>query len=95
MINIPTPPTYSVVDSCGNRTILLAIDIMVAYGQRFFCTFRYKAPVHPDVSLGYVTELGGLEDALYERYPSLKNRDDVRICLADAKPIRQLTNHDN
>lgn len=41
----PTPPEGSYVDSNGKRWITLDIDIMVNHGERFFCTFRYTAPV--------------------------------------------------
>ena len=82
------PHPYSTVDSWGNRTILLAIDIMVEHGERFYCTFRWKAPLEFSFSRGWHVDGEGLEEALYKTYPTLRNRKDVLICLADAKPIR-------
>ena len=51
-----TPPEYSVVDSLGNRTLLLDIDIMIENGERFFRTFRYKAPVRLDFKIGWYVD---------------------------------------
>ena len=86
-----TPPEYSVVDSLGNRTLLLDIDIMIENGERFFRTFRYKAPVRLDLEIGWYVDLETLSDEVYKAYPSLKERNDVRICLTDAKPVKQIS----
>lgn len=51
----PTPPEGSYVDSNGKRWITLDIDIMVNHGERFFCTFRYTAPVTFDYEIGWLT----------------------------------------
>ena len=87
----PTPPEGSYVDSNGKRWITLDIDIMVNHGKRFFCTFRYTAPVTFDYEIGWLTMLDNLQDALYKRYTSLQHRDDVRIILGDAKVVKHTT----
>lgn len=88
----PTPPEYSVVDAWGNRTLLLDIDIMIDNGNRFFRTFRYKAPVRLDFKLGWYVDCETLSEEVDNAYPSLKNRNDVRICLTEAKPVKQISN---
>lgn len=90
-----TTPEYSVVDSLGNRTLLLDIDIMIENGERFFRTFRYKAPVRLDLKIGWCVDCETLSDEVDKAYPSLKNRKDVRICLTDAKPVKQISNPNN
>lgn len=90
-----TPPEYSVVDSLGNRTLLLDIDIMIENGERFFRTFRYKAPVCFDFEIGWYVDCETLSEEVDKAYPSLKNRKDVRICLTDAKPVKQISNPNN
>lgn len=86
------PPELSVVDSWGNRTLLLDIDIMIENGERFFRTFRYKAPVRLDFKIGWYVDCETLSDEVYKAYPYLKERNDVRICLTDAKPVKQISN---
>ena len=68
----------------------LDIDIMTCNGMRYFTTFRYTAPVSFDLSMGgvWVTDLGGLPDSIFEKYPTLARRDDIRICLNDAKVVK-------
>ena len=90
-----TPPEYSVVDSLGNRTMLLDIDIMIENGERFFRTFRYKAPVRLDFKIGWYVDCETLSDEVDKAYPYLKERNDVRICLTDAKPVKQISNPNN
>ena len=90
-----TPPEYSVVDSFGNRTLLLDIDIMIENGERFFRTFRYKAPVRLDFKIGWYVDCETLSDEVYKAYPYLKERNEVRICLTDAKPVKQISNQIN
>lgn len=79
------------MDSDGNRTATLLIDVMVEHGERFFCTFRYKAPVCLDLSAGWHIDYTGLMSQLIDRYPSLGKRDDVVICLEDAVIVKPLT----
>ena len=88
MRKFTTPPEYSVVDSCGNRTLLLEIDIMIENGERFFRTFRYKAPVRLDFEIGWYVDCETLSDEVDKAYPYLKDRNDVRICITDAKPVK-------
>ena len=90
-----TPPEYSVVDSWGNRTMLLDIDIMIEHGERFFRTFRYKAPVRLDLKIGWYVDCETLSDEVDKAYPYLKARNEVRICLTDAKPVKQISNQIN
>ena len=90
-----TPPEYSVVDSSGNRTLLLDIDIMIENGERFFRTFRYKAPVRLDFYTGWYVDFESLSDEVDKAYTSLKYRNDVRICLNDAKPVIQTSNNNH
>ena len=84
------PPQYSFLDNMGRRYIKLDIDIMTCNGMRYFTTFRYTAPVSFDLSMGgvWVTDLGGLPDSIFEKYPTLARRDDIRICLNDAKVVK-------
>ena len=89
------PPEYSVVDSLGNRTLLLDIDIMIENGERFFRTFRYKAPVRLDLKIGWYVDCETLSDEVDKAYPYLKERNDVRICLTDAKPVKQIITPNN
>lgn len=90
-----THPEYSVVDSCGNRTLLLDIDIMIENGERFFRTFRYKAPVRLDPETGWCVDCETLADEIDKAYPVLKYRNDVRICLNEEKPIKQIQTQKN
>lgn len=90
-----TPPEYSVVDSLGNRTLLLDIDIMIENGDRFFRTFRYKAPVRLNCEIGWYVDCKSLSEEVDKAYPSLKKRNDVRICLTDAKPVKQIITPNN
>ena len=90
-----TTPEYSVVDSWGNRTLLLDIDIMIENGERFFRTFRYKAPVRLDIKIGWYVDCEALSDEVDKAYPYLKERNDVRICITDAKPVKQISNQIN
>lgn len=90
-----TPPEYSVVDSWGNRTMLLDIDIMIENGERFFRTFRYKAPVRLDLEIGWYVDCETLYDEVDKAYPYLKERNDVCICLTDAKPVKQIITTNN
>lgn len=94
MRNLP-PPEYSVVDSFGNRTMLLDIDIMIENGERFFRTFRYKAPVRLDLKIGWYVDCETLSEEVDKAYPHLKERNDVLICLTDAKPVKQISNTNN
>lgn len=95
MRKFSTPPEYSVVDSWGKRTLLLDIDIMIENGERFFRTFRYKAPVRLDLKIGCYVYCETLSDEVYKAYPYLKERNDVCICLTDAKPVKQISNPNN
>ena len=95
MLHPIPPPEGSYVDSNGKRWITLDIDIMVNHGERFFCTFRYTAPVTFDYEIGWLTMLDNLQDALYKRYTSLQHRDDVRIILGDAKVLKHTNNKFN
>lgn len=84
------PPRYSFVDEFGRRFISLDIDIMVNDGVKFFATFRYTTRVNFDLSLGrWYVNCEDLEEKLIERYPSLKKRKDICICLDDAKIVKQ------
>lgn len=84
------PPKHSFVDGNGQRFIFLDIDIMLRNGERFFTTFRYKAPVHYDFYLGqWCVEADGLSDELNIKYSFLRNRTDVRICLNEAKFVKR------
>lgn len=83
------PPEHSFVDNNGWRFVFLDIDIMVQDGDRFFTTFRYKAPVSYDFVIGrWWIDADGLSDALYAKYPSLQKREDVRILLNKAKTVK-------
>lgn len=84
------PPEYSFLDSMGRRHIRLDVDIMTCNGTRFFTTFRYTAPVSFDFSQGWVTDCSGLPDSLFEQYPTLAHRKDIRICLNDAKVVKHI-----
>lgn len=84
------PPEHSFLDSIGRRYIRLDIDIMTCYGEKFFTTFRYTAPVSLDFSHGWVTDCSGLPDSLFEKYPTLSHRNDIRICLNDAKVVKHI-----
>ena len=90
MIHDYTPPEHSFLDSMGKRHIRLDVDIMTCYGTRFFTTFRYTAPVYLDFSQGWVTDCSGLPDSLFEKYPTLAHRKDIRICLNDAKVVKHI-----
>ena len=82
------PPEYSFLDSMGRRHIRIDVDIMTCNGTRYFTTFRYTAPVSFDFSHGWVTDCSGLTDSLFEKYPTLSNRNDIRICINDAKVVK-------
>ena len=84
------PPEYSFLDNMGRRYIKLDIDIMTCNGMRYFTTFRYTAPVSFDFSQGWVTDCSGLPDSLFEQYPTLAHRKDIRICLNDAKVVKHI-----
>ena len=84
------PPEYSFLDSMGMRHIIIDVDIMTCNGTRYFTTFRYTAPVSFDLSHGWVTDCSGLPDSLFEKYPTLANRNDIRICINDAKVVKNI-----
>ena len=84
------PPEYSFLDSMGRRHIRLDVDIMKCNGARYFTTFRYTAPVSFDFSRGWVVDCNGLPDSLFEKYPTLVHRKDIRICLNDAKVVKHI-----
>ena len=84
------PPEYSFLDSMGRRHIRIDVDIMTCNGTRYFTTFRYTAPVSFDLSHGWVTDCSGLPDSLFEKYPTLANRNDIRICINDAKVVKKI-----
>lgn len=80
---------YSFIDNDGQRYIYLDIDVMIERGNRFYCTFRYKAPYSFNLSAGkWCANFDGLTDALFERYPTLSHRRDLRIHIEDAQPVR-------
>ena len=84
------PPQYSFLDNMGRRYIKLDIDIMTCNGMRYFTTFRYTAPVSFDLSMGgvWAADLSGLPDSIFEKHHTLARRDDMRICLNDAKIVK-------
>ena len=86
------PPEHSFLDSMGRRHIRLDVDIMTCNGMRYFTTFRYTAPVSFDLSMGggWAADLSGLPDSIFEKYPTLASRDDIRICLNDAKVVKHI-----
>ena len=84
------PPEHSFLDNMGRRHIRLDVDIMTCNGTRYFTTFRYIAPVSFDFSQGWVTDCSGLPDSLFEQYPTLAHRKDIRICLNDAKVVKHI-----
>ena len=84
------PPEYSFLDSIGRRHIRIDVDIMTCNGTRYFTTFRYTAPVSFDFSHGWVTDCSGLTDSLFDKYPTLSNRNDIRICINDAKVVKHI-----
>ena len=85
------PPEYSFLDNMGRRYIKLDIDIMTCNGMRYFTTFRYTAPVYLDLSMGgWAADLSGLPDSLFEKHHTLARRDDIRICLNDAKVVKYI-----
>ena len=43
-----------------------------------------------DFSQGWVTDRSGLPDSLFEQYPTLAHRKDIRICLNDAKVVKRI-----
>lgn len=78
------------VDELGRRFASLDIDIMVENGEKFFTTFRYTSRVSLDFPSGnWMICCDYLDDQFLERYPSLRKRKDVRICLNDAKVVKQ------
>lgn len=90
MIHEYRPPEYSFLDSNGRRHIRIDVDIMTCNGTRYFTTFRYTAPVSFDFSQGWVTDCSGLTDSLFEKYPTLSHRNDIRICINDAKVVKNI-----
>ena len=84
------PPEYSFLDSMGKRHIRIDVDIMTCNGTRYFTTFRYTTPVSFDFSHGWFTDCSGLTDSLFEKYPTLSNRNDIRICINDAKVVKNI-----
>ena len=90
MIHDHKPPEHSFLDNTGRRYIKLDIDIMTCNGTKFFTTFRYTAPVLFDFSQGWVTDCSGLQDRLFDKYPTLSHRKDIRICLNDAKVVKHI-----
>lgn len=84
------PPEYSLLDSNGRRHIGIDVYIMTCNGTRYFTTFRYTAPVYFDFSHGWVTDCSGLTDSLFEKYPTLSNRNDIRICINDEKVVKHI-----
>ena len=85
------PPKHSFLDNMGRRYIKLDIDIMTCNGEKYFTTFRYTAPVSFDLSIRggvWAADLSGLPDSIFEKYPTLARRDDIRICLNDAKVVK-------
>ena len=84
------PPEHSFIDSMGLRHIGIDVDIMTCNGTRYFTTFRYTAPVSFDFSQGWVVDCSGLTDSLFEKYPTLSRRKYIRICLNDAKVVKDI-----
>ena len=84
------PPEHSFIDSMGRRHIRLDVDIMKCNGARYFTTFRYTAPVSFDFSNGWVVDCSGLPDSLFDKYPTLSHRNDIRICINDAKVVKHI-----
>ena len=63
---------------------------MTCNGTKFFTTFRYTAPVLFDFSQGWVTDCSGLPNSLFDKYPTLSHRKDIRICINDAKVVKHI-----
>lgn len=39
---------------------------------------------------GWAADLSGLPDSLFEKHPTLAHRNDIRICLNDAKVVKHI-----
>lgn len=73
---ITPPKCFMRTEEDGTRSVLVKVDVMLERGTRFYATFRKWMSVEPDLVLGrYVFDMKDLENAVIDRYPSLRRKE--------------------